>query len=298
MTNNRVIAHLSVLVANLIYGANYTIAKGVMPDYIGPFGFIFLRVISASIIFWVIDIFFKSPRMETKDLGRLILCGLFGVATNQLLFFKGLSITAPINASLMMTTNPIMVMIVAAIILREKVSLRKVSGIIIGILGAVSLIIFGKQFNFQQGDVLGDLLILINSISFGIFLIIVKPLMQKYPPITVMKYVFVFGSLFVIPFGYDEFNRIEFKDFPTHIWLAVSYVVIITTVVVYLLNTFALKNLSPTSVSSYIYLQPVFATMFAILLGKDSLHLMHIISSVLIFTGVYLVTSTPLVRKV
>ena len=292
--NKQLFAHLSVLSANLIYGANYTIAKGVMPEFIQPFGFIFIRVTITALIFILIDdLLFtrKRQKVENKDKFRLALCALFGIAINQLLFFKGLSITSPINAALIMTTNPIMVLIVAGILIREKVSTRKVTGIFIGIAGAVSLILFGKHFAFNNGDIRGDILVLINSLSFGVFLIIVKPMMQKYRPITVMKWIFLFGSFYVIPFGYDEFKNVNFSGFPTHIWLSVAYVVIATTSVVYLLNSFALKNLSPSNVSSYIYLQPVFATAFAIALGKDNLHVLHVVSSLLIFFGVYLVSS-------
>jgi len=297
LPSNRTYAHLAVLCANLIYGANYTIAKGVMPDYIGPFGFIVIRVIVAAVIFSLLDLFFKSQKVATKDLITLAVCGLFGVAINQLLFFKGLSITSPINAALMMTTNPIMVIIVAAILIKEKVSFKKISGILIGIAGAIFLILIGKDMAVTNGDVRGDLLVLINSLSFGIFLIIVKPMMQKYHPITVMKWIFIFGAFYVIPFGYNEFTKIEFNTFPAHIWLSVTYVVIVTTCIVYLLNTFALKNLSPSNVSSYIYLQPVFATAFAIALGKDQLHVLHVISSMLIFIGVYLVSSSTILRN-
>jgi drug/metabolite transporter (DMT)-like permease len=289
--NRSIFAHLAVLGANLIYGVNYTVAKGVMPDYIGPFGFIVIRVVVSAILFTILDAIFSPGKVERRDLYRLALCAVFGIAVNQLLFFKGLNITTPINAALMMTTNPIMVLIVAAVVARERVTSRKVGGIMIGITGAITLIILGDRFANLGGDIIGDTLVLINSLSFGLFLILVKPLMQKYHAIKVMKWVFIFGSFYVLPFGYQEFSAVEFSEFPLHIWLSVAYVVIGTTAVAYLLNIYALKNLSASNVSSYIYLQPVFATTFAILVGKDSLHYLHVISSLLIFTGVYLVST-------
>lgn len=289
--NKAIFAHLAVLGANLIYGVNYTVAKNVMPDYIGPFGFIVIRVIVSAVLFTLLDAIFSPGKVEKRDLSRLAVCAIFGIAVNQLLFFKGLNITTPINAALMMTTNPIMVLIVAAIVARERITSRKVGGIMIGITGAITLILFGDRFANLGGDIVGDTLVLINSLSFGMFLILVKPLMQKYHAIKVMKWVFIFGSFYVLPFGYGEFTQIEFSEFPLRIWLSVAYVVIGTTAVAYLLNIFALKNLSASNVSSYIYLQPVFATTFAILVGKDQLHYLHIISSLLIFTGVYLVST-------
>ncbi len=289
--NRPLFAHLSVLAANLIYGANYSIAKQVMPEFIKPFGFIVIRVVVSAFLFWLISIFIKDKKVDTADLPRLFFCGLFGVALNQLLFFKGLDLTSPINASLMMTTNPIMVLVAASLLVRDKITLRKIFGIITGILGASLLLLWGKEFSFHDASVTGDICVLINSLSFGIFLIIIKPLMQKYNTLTVMKWVFLFGSILVIPFGYEEYTQIAWNTFTVSIWMATIYVVIGVTTIAYLLNVFALKKLSPSSVSVYIYLQPLFATLFAIMLGKDQLNSIHFISAALIFMGVYLVTS-------
>lgn len=284
-------AHLAVLSANLIYGANYSIAKQAMPAYIEAFGFIFIRVLVTALIFFVLGFLSGNEKVDKQDFGKLFLCAVFGVAINQLLFFSGLDLTAPINASLMMTTNPIMVLIVASLIIKEKITIRKVTGIIVGIIGASTLLLWGKTAAFSTASALGDFFILINSLSWGVFLIIVKPLMQKYKTITVMKWVFIFGSVLVFPFGWKQFNAIEWHTFDTGIWLVVFYVVIVTTSVAYMLNTYALKNLSPSTVSAYIYLQPLFATIIAIMIGKDQLNILHVISAILIFTGVYLVTS-------
>jgi drug/metabolite transporter (DMT)-like permease len=289
--SSQILAHLSVLTANLIYGANYSIAKQVMPEFIKPFGFIVIRVVVTAVLFWGISIFVRDKKVEREDMPRLFFCALFGVAINQLLFFKGLDLTSPINASLMMTTNPIMVLLVAGLLIREKITGRKIAGIIIGIAGASLLLLWGKEFSFQNASVAGDAFVLINSLSFGVFLIIVKPLMQKYNTLTVMKWVFLFGSILVLPFGYEEFNVIEWHTFSTSIWLATAYVVIGVTSLAYILNVYALKNLSPSSVSVYIYLQPLFATLFAIMLGKDYLNIMHFVAAALIFSGVFLVTS-------
>ena len=284
-------AHLSVLTANLIYGANYSIAKQVMPEFIKPFGFILVRVVVTTILFWAIGFFIKDKKVDKADMPRLIYCAFFGVALNQLLFFKGLDLTTPINAALMMTTNPIMVLIVASFLIREKITILKIIGIITGITGAGLLLLWGKEFSIQSDSVAGDLCVLVNSLSFGVFLIIVKPLMSKYNTLTVMKWIFLFGSFMVIPFGYGELSQIQWSTFTMPIWIATAYVVIFVTSVAYILNVYALKNLSPSSVSAYIYLQPFFASMVAIFLGKDQLSAIHFISALLIFAGVYMVTS-------
>jgi len=262
-----------------------------MPELIKPFGFIFIRVIVTVILFWVAGFFIKAKKVAVSDMPRLFLCGIFGVALNQLLFFKGLDLTSPINASLMMTTNPIMVLLVAAALVNEKITLLKIAGIITGIAGAGFLILYGNSIQMTSGSVAGDIMVLVNSLSFGLFLIIVKPLMQKYSTLTVMKWVFLFGSLAVIPFGYSQFSVIDWKLFDLNAWLALAYVVLAVTSIAYMLNVYALKKLSSSSVSAYIYLQPLFAAFFAILAGQDKLTLLHVISAVLIFVGVYMVNA-------
>ena len=286
-------AHLALFGANLIYGLNYTLAKEVMPDYILPFGFIFCRVTGALLLFWLFHALFYRERIERKDLPRLMLCGLFGVAVNQLLFFKGLNITHPINASIIMTTNPILVLIMSTLLARERMSFAKALGVGIGITGALTLITFNKGFQLSQTTWVGDLLIFINATSYGLYLVLVKPLMKKYRPITVIKWVFLFGYIVVFPVGWSEFTQIQWTSFPTRIIWETVYVIVGTTFLAYLFNIYALKIISPTVASSYIYLQPVLAGIFAIWMGKDEITPVKVVAAVLIFTGVYLVSKSP-----
>jgi drug/metabolite transporter (DMT)-like permease len=286
-------AHLAVLIVNLIYGANFTIAKGVMPQYIKPLGFVALRVSVACLLFLVIYRLFIREKLNREDVPRLALCGLFGVAINQMLFFKGLALTTPINGSIIMTTNPILVLITAAILIREKITLRKISGIVLGIAGALLLLAFGRHFSFGGSTFTGDLFIFINAMSYGIFLVIAKPLMKKYNPITIITWVFLFGSIVVLPFGFSELTQIPWSTLPGSIWTGVLYVVLAVTFIAYLLNTWALNTLSPSVVSFYIYLQPLFTTAISLFTGNDELTPIKIASSLLIFTGVYLISIPP-----
>ena len=286
--------HIALFAANLIYAANYTIAKGVMPDYIEPFGFILIRVSSAVLLFWLFHKIFvpNAEKVEKRDFLKLAICGLFGIAINQLLFFKGLNITTPINAAIIMTSNPILVLLFAAFMIKETITGKKLAGIVVGITGAVLLIVYGKDISFGSTTFSGDLLILINSTSYGIYLVLVKPLMVKYSPLTVIKWVFSFGFLYVLPFGFIEFTQIDWKEMPLNIWVSVLFVVIASTFIAYSLNIYALKHVSPVIVSYYIYLQPLLATAFALFLGKDELSLIKIVSALFIFTGVYLVSQS------
>ncbi|MBK7886444.1 MAG: DMT family transporter [Bacteroidetes bacterium] len=294
--NKKVTAHLSVLFANIIYGANYSIAKEVMPSLIKPFGFIVIRVCTAAILFLLTYLLLFREKIERRDWPRLFACAVFGVAVNQLLFFKGLSLTSPINSGLMMVTNPIFVLVLSFILLSEPITTRRVIGIACGISGASLLIIFGGHITSGVSNPLGDLYILINSLSYALFLVIVLPLMKKYHPVTIMQAVFLMGSVMVLPFGWGEFTEIQWHTFQTGDWMATVFVVVGTTFLAYLFNTLALRELSAGVVSVYIYLQPLLAAGFAILLGKDQPNVLHLIAAALIFSGVWLTTKSARVK--
>jgi drug/metabolite transporter (DMT)-like permease len=290
MKDNKITAHLALLGANLIYGINYSIAKDVMGQYVQPFGFILSRVIGATLLFWLAHSLFYIEKVEKKDLPKLFLLGLFGVAINQLLFFKGLNITTPINASIIMTSNPILVLIAANFLLKEQLTLYKITGIFLGLTGALMLLLLKDDFSIGSQTWKGDAMVFLNAASYGVYLVMVKPLMQKYKPITVIKWVFLFGLIIVFPFGINEFLQINFSLFPTKIWLEFLFVIVATTFLAYLFNIYALKRVSPSVVSTYIYTQPLIAGLFAILMQQDNINWVKILSAILIFTGVYLVS--------
>lgn len=293
--NAKLISHFALWIVALIYGANYTIAKSVMPQYIQPFAFIILRVIGALVLYWLVSLFFKQEKIEKKDFPRLIACGIFGVAVNQLLFFKGLSLTSPINAAIMMLCTPILVLIISFFAIKEKLTWVKVVGVFIGLSGALLLIFQNTAItSVGQSNPLGDFFILINALSWGIYLVIVKSLMQKYSTLTVIKWSFLFGSLIVIPVGFNEFQLIDWANMPTQAYASIAFVVIGVTFLAYFLNTYALKQLSPTVVSIYIYLQPILASLIAIMSKKDELSFYKICAALLIFVGVYLVSFNPI----
>ncbi|MFN4122587.1 MAG: DMT family transporter [Flavobacteriales bacterium] len=283
-------AHLSLFAANLIYGANYSIAKEVMPDYIQPFGFILIRVLGALFLFAVIFSIWKREKIHREDLKLFALCGLTGVAINQLMFFKGLSMTSPIEAAIILTANPVMVLIAAAVIAGQKISWNKLAGIFLALSGALILILQQKDFSISESHTIGNLFILINAASYAVYLVIVQPLMQKYKPGTVMLIVFSFGLLYVLPFGWSEMQMVNWGGMPVEIWLAVVFIVVGTTYLAYLFNSYGLSKLSPSVVSVYIYLQPLFASLVAIGWGKDRLDLEKLISAILVFAGIYLTT--------
>ena len=286
-------AHISLLIANLIYALNFTIAKDVMPNFILPSAFILLRVMGALFLFSFSYFIFFFQKIELKDILRFAICGLFGVAINQLFFFEGLNLTTPINAAIVMTTNPILVMLLSFIIVKEAISFKKILGITLGFIGASTLILSDGAIDLSSNNSTGNLFVFINATSYGLYLVIVKPLLNKYHPFTVLFYVFAFGLLFVLPFGYDDLTNVKWGTIPVNIYLEIIFVVVCTTFIAYLLNSSALKTLTASTVSIYIYLQPILASLFAIFLGADFLDEKKIIASVLIFSGVYLVSIRP-----
>ncbi|NOX85404.1 MAG: EamA family transporter [Chlorobi bacterium] len=287
---NIVLAHLAVIGANIIYGINYVVAKGIMPDYFPPRVAIIFRVVGATAIFWLVGIFFPKVHISKKDYLRLAVCGFFGIALNQIMFFEGLNLTTPINASIIMVGIPILVLIFAHFILKEGITKNKVFGILLGMGGAIYLILRGSGGSFTTGTFLGNFFILINASSYALFLVLVKPLMVKYPPLVIMKWIFTFGLIYVLPVSAGLLGEPDYSHIPFTIWMSVAYIVIFTTVIAYFLNNYSLKNISPTVNSAYIYLQPFLATVVALTAGKDVLTWNEIIAAGFIFTGVYFVS--------
>ncbi len=291
MNNNRLFALLAATTASTIYGINHTIAKGLMPEVIEPFGFILLRVAGAAVIFWMLSIFFPSEKIERRDWFRFVICAFFGMALNMLAFFKGLSLSTPINSSVIITLSPLLLLVLAAIILRERITWVKSLGIFLGLAGALVLILFGLKEQPNAPNIpLGNLLFIVNATSYSIYLILVKPLVPKYSSITLMKFLFLFAFLINLPIGISEFTEVAWTSLSVGAIWKLGFVVICTTVMTYLLNIYALKQLSPSTIGAFIYLQPVIAVLFAVMVGVDSLTPLRIGAAALIFLGVYLST--------
>lgn len=289
--NNRIKAHLALLGANLFYGAGFTVAKQIMPRLIQPLGFIFIRVSVVVLLFWLSYGMGKNYRTKIarKDWPILILGGLFGVALNQMLFFMGLNLTFPIHASLIMMGTPLLITIISLFVLRERINPVKAIGLMLGIGGAFLLMSAGKELTLTGNSALGDLFVLLNAASYAIYLVMIKPLMQRYRPIIVIRWVFFFGLLFVLPFGYTHFAAINWNLFNFTDYTALAFIVICVTFFTYLWNIYALQHLPASTAGAYIYLQPIFAAVISVLVTGEQLTWVKIAATLLIFSGVYLV---------
>lgn len=289
--SKRTFAFIAAFIVQLIYGVTYTFANDVIDGgYIKPFGFILVRLIGATVLFWLLSFFTANEKIEKKDFPTIFLAAVFGVTVNMLTFFKGFQYTTPIHASVIMITSPIIVLLLSAVLLKEKFTALKIVGVIVGFLGAILLSVYGKSANAGDNILLGNFLVFINAVSYSLYLIIVKRLTNKYHPFSFLKYLFTFGLLLVIPFGYNELSEVNWVSFSNYTYFAVAFVVVGTTFFTYLLNPLALRTLKASTLSIFIYMQPLIAGIFAIAMGSDTINAVKLIAALLIFIGVFLVT--------
>ena len=285
-------AHLSLFATSIIFGLNYWVSKGLMPGFFNPVQLVLLRALGALILVWIIQLFYTNEKVATKDMWLLVVFSLFGITLNQGLFYLGLNLTSPVDASIIHTVNPILVMLIAAFIIKEKITYLKLSGIILGLTGALIIVLYNKHAAIGSGSLLGNFLILLNGTAYAIYLVMVKPLMAKYKPLTVLKWVFLYGFIFTLPLLAFNSEMINFQQVTFKAWMAVGYIIVFNSLVAYLLIVYALKHVNATVAGFYAYLQPVVAALIGIIIGTELPDITKVIAALLIFTGVYLVSKT------
>lgn len=281
---------LFAFLAALIYGVTFTVAKDVMKIHVPSFAFVLMRVSGAMVVFWLLSFFMPSEKIDRPDYLKFLVAALFGIGINMMSFLKGLSYTSPISASVLMITAPIFVMVFSFIFLKNPLTKYKIAGVLLGMAGAGFLILYGKTDALHGSNPrLGNFLVALNAVSYALYLILAKPILHKYSPVTFAKWLYTFGFILILPFCLSEFSQIHWQEIPLHIHLKIAFVVIFSTVLTYLFNLIALKELKPTTMSVFIYLQPLIASIFAIFVGADRLSWIKIISAGFIILGVYLV---------
>lgn len=300
LVNKSLSAHLALFMVNTLYGASHVLAKGVMPLYLTPNVFILFRALGATLLFWLVKTFFVREKIARKDLLLLATCGLFGVAINQLFFFHGLNLSSSINSGIIMAVNPILVVILSFFLLKEKITLGRSIGILMGTTGAILLTLTAGT---GKGDsMLGDFFLFINAASYAVYLVLAKPLMKKYSPLTVITYVFTFGVAFIIlyPPTLSELVVTNFQVIPFDVWIKIAYVVVGVTFFTYLLTMYGLKYLSASVSSAYIYIQPVLVMFFAYTFSSlgladdytGTITWTKIMYMLIIFAGVYITSAS------
>ncbi len=287
--SNNLKAHGAVLLGNFFFGAGVVAVKHVTPSLMPPLGLNVIRVFTALVLFWLL--FALKPgkaAIQKKHIPLFVLCALTGVAINQILFVKGTSLTSPVHAALLALTTPVAITVIAAWLLKEAITAFKIAGLILGISGAAVLIIV-KAKGDVASDTLGDIMIVLNAISYAFYLVLVKPLMDAYKPLHVIRWVFLFGAMIIIPVGWNDFTQVNWTGFLWHHWLALAFVVLGATFFAYMFMVYGIAQLGSTVTGTYIYTQPVFATITAMLVFGEALSIAKIAAAALIFAGVYLV---------
>lgn len=289
--DKRTLALLAALGATTIYGLNHTIAKEVMPTYIQGFGFVQVRLLGAAILFWLVSLFIPQQKIDRTDVPKMLLCALLGMVVNMLCFFKGIELSTPINSAVLITITPILVFVFSAILIKERLLLPRVVGVVLGFIGALVLIVFGNEFRQDAPNIpLGNALFIINASSFGLYLVLVKSLSAKYTTVHLLKWLFLFGFIMALPISYPEFSQVNWTDLPYEAVWRFAFVVIGTTFVTYLLNVYALKQLKASTVGVFTYLQPLIGIAYAIMVGADGLTAYKLGTGSVVLLGVYLVT--------
>jgi drug/metabolite transporter (DMT)-like permease len=292
--NKRSLAHFALLFTNLFFAINISAVKHLTNLQLAlPFGINVVRVGVSVILFWFL--YLLKPvniHIDREDRKRLFFCAVTGIAINQLLFLKGLSLTYPIHASLLMLTTPILIVFIAAWILKERIGWLKIAGLALGVAGATVLIL-GRSASGNGNEVIwGDVMILINAISYTFYFILVKPLMLKYDPIVVIRWIFSIGLFLILPFGWVQFTEIQWPLFTGMDYLIMTLVVFTGTFLAYVFNVYGIKYLGASVAGFYIYTQPVFAAIIAMIFLKETLTMYKLVAAALIFSGVFLANKT------
>ncbi len=287
--NTKTKAHIAVLVGNLFFGTAAVAIKHLTPELMPVLAINFLRVGVALVLFWLFFAFNPSKAsINKKDVPLFILCAATGVAINQILFVKGVALTSPIHASLLSLATPIAITVIAAWLLKDKITFNKIGGLILGIGGAATLILVKNNID-KDSSITGDVLIIANAISYAFYLVLAKPLMERYKPVHVIRWIFLFGGLMIMPISYGDFTQINWTSFLWHHWMALGFVVIGATFLAYLFMVYGIAKLGSSIVGTYIYTQPIFATITSMILFGEKLTAIKIIAAFLIFCGVFLV---------
>lgn len=287
------IGHLAIFAVNLIFGINTPITKSILNSslQIDALALTYFRFIGATIVFWLVSILFKIPKANKKDIPLFLLASLFGVVLNQTSFVYGLSKTSPVDASIVVSLTPIVTMIFSAIFIKEPITFKKVIGVLIGCSGALILILSSANSGVNSSWI-GNMICFVSCLSYGLYLTAFKPLIQRNHPITLMKWMFLFGTILSTPFTFSHLTTVEYAQLSWEISFKIIYVILGATFLTYLLIPIGQTRIRPTTLSMYNYLQPIVTTILSVIMGLGVFGLKQSIATALVFLGVYIVTQS------
>lgn len=289
--NRNIQGHAFALTANILWGLMAPIGKSALMEF-SALSVTTFRMVGAAACFWLLSAFCKREHVDHRDMLKIFFASLFALVFNQGVFIFGLSLTSPVDASIVTTTLPIVTMIIAAIYLKEPITNLKVLGIFVGAMGALTLIMSGRITGDGNNSIIGDVLCLIAQISFSIYLTVFKGLSQKYSPVTLNKWMFMYASMCYIPFSYHDVASIQWTEISTAALVQVGYVVVCGSFLAYIFIMTAQRLMRPTVVSMYNYMQPIVATLVAVIMGLGAFGWEKGVAIALVFCGVYIVTKS------
>jgi drug/metabolite transporter (DMT)-like permease len=291
--NKKLQAHSAIFLANTIFGLGVPVTKLLLDSWVTPMGYMASRSLGACILFWIIAALMPREKVERRDLLTILAGGLMGFVVSQSLTAWALDYTSPVYFSLIATLTPIAVMLCAALTIGEKITTMKAVGVLLGIAGAVLMVLMSQSLGSGRNDLIGILLAILSVLTWAVYLIITRNVAEKYSPVTQMKYVFLISAIVTVPIALPE---LPLNALYTAAWgwdgaLEMAFIVVGATALGYFLIPFAMRYLQATTVSIYTNLQPIIASFVAIALGQDQLTWDKPVAAALVLLSAYIVTA-------
>lgn len=286
------LGHIACFVAYAIFGVNIVVCKDLTSSHtISPIGLFCLRSIGAGVLFWLISLFLPAEKVDKADYVKIFAASVLGFFLTQITFLMAIPDITPMDCSIVASLSPIYTMFIAAIALKEPITLKKAGGVVLSLCGIIWLIMNSVNASASVAETkpIGVVLIVLNSLCFSLYLGIFKPVIAKYSVITFMKWIFLFSTILALPFSSTEVVSIDYGALSgTFLW-ELLFLIGCSTFVTYLLIPIGQKFIRPTLVSMYSYVQPIVAIIISICIGMDSLGWQKVLAAVAVFSGVLLV---------
>ncbi|HJF89109.1 MAG TPA: DMT family transporter [Alistipes onderdonkii] len=289
--------HAALWVANIIWGLNAPIGKSVLwsethPQGVSPFALSVYRMLGACLLFWTVSLFLPREKVAPRDIVLLLFASVFGIQLNQMLFLWGLSLTSPIDTSIIATIVPVLTMVLATLFLREPITWLKAGGVLLGCGGALLLILVSRHGTGGTSSVAGDVLCVISAVSYATYLTAFRNVIVKYSPVTTMKWMFLFAAVAAVAIYYRPLAGVDYAVLAPRTWAGIGYVVVCSTFLSYFMVPIGQRYLRPTVVSMYNYVQPLVAVLFTVAVRLDTFGFTKGVAALCVFAGVWLVTKS------
>ncbi|WP_295940788.1 DMT family transporter [uncultured Alistipes sp.] len=297
MDKGKLKGHAALWVANIIWGLNAPIGKSVLwseanPEGVSPFALSVYRMVGACLLFWAVALFLPREKVARRDMVLLFFASVFGIQLNQMLFLWGLSLTSPIDTSIIATIVPVLTMVLSMLFLREPITWLKAGGVFLGCAGALILILVSQHGVNHTSSIKGDILCIISAVCYATYLTAFRNVIVKYSPVTTMKWMFFFAAISALAIYYRPLMAVDYASLAPRTWAGIGYVVIGATFLSYMMVPVAQRYLRPTIVSMYNYVQPVVAVLFTVAIGLDTFGFTKAAAALCVFIGVWLVTKS------